>query len=64
MPEMDGKVVIVTGGNSGIGRVATCELAKMGAEVIIASRSENTCVSAVNEIKSKTGNEKVRLTKP
>lgn len=40
MREFDGKVVIITGGSSGIGRVAAVAFAREGAQVVIAARRE------------------------
>jgi NAD(P)-dependent dehydrogenase (short-subunit alcohol dehydrogenase family) len=37
--DLKGKVAIVTGGSSGIGKVTCIELAKAGCHVIIAARS-------------------------
>jgi NAD(P)-dependent dehydrogenase (short-subunit alcohol dehydrogenase family) len=34
-----GRVVLITGANSGIGRVTACTLARQGAHVFIATRS-------------------------
>jgi len=57
---MDGKVVMVTGASSGIGEAATLELAKMGASVVMVSRSESRGRAALERIK-KSGNESVTL---
>ena len=37
---MRGKVVVITGGTSGIGQVAAEQLAGMGARIILVARSE------------------------
>jgi NAD(P)-dependent dehydrogenase (short-subunit alcohol dehydrogenase family) len=51
---MHGKVVVVTGGNSGIGKQAALELAGMGATVVIAARNPQKAVAAVKEIQEAT----------
>ena len=43
--DMSGKVVVVTGGNSGIGYATAKALAVMGAHVILACRSELRAVA-------------------
>ncbi|MBP1925813.1 NAD(P)-dependent dehydrogenase (short-subunit alcohol dehydrogenase family) [Sedimentibacter acidaminivorans] len=55
MKKLEGKIAIITGGNSGIGR-ATAELfCKEGAKVVIASRRSEKNNETVNEITSQGG---------
>jgi retinol dehydrogenase-12 len=61
--DLVGKNFIVTGGNSGIGMVAARELARRGAHVIIASRSEAKTRPVIDEIKKLTGNDNVEFVK-
>ncbi|MDQ2094147.1 SDR family NAD(P)-dependent oxidoreductase [Rhodalgimonas zhirmunskyi] len=48
--DLTGKVAFVTGGSSGIGRMATEGLAAAGARVIICSRKADACEAVANEI--------------
>ena len=40
IPDLRGKVALVTGGNTGIGRESVLELARQGAHVFLAARNE------------------------
>ena len=60
---LDGKVVIVTGGNRGIGRVVSIDLASRGARVIIACRDIETGEATATEIRSKTSDASVSVMK-
>ncbi|KAJ6633432.1 Retinol dehydrogenase 12 [Pseudolycoriella hygida] len=53
---IDGKVVIITGCNSGIGKEAVLDLAARGAHIHMACRDKTKCEEAKNEIIEKTGN--------
>ena len=56
-----GKVYIVTGANTGIGRVTAEELARRGGHLFLAGRSEARTAPVVEEIRRATGNEKVEF---
>ena len=58
---MTGKVCLVTGGTSGIGKATALELAKLKASVIIVGRNRKRGESAQEEIRSKSGNQNVEL---
>ena len=45
-----GKVALVTGGGSGIGRAIAIEIASLGATTVIASRDEDKCKAAAQEM--------------
>ncbi|KAJ3065602.1 hypothetical protein HDU98_011056 [Podochytrium sp. JEL0797] len=51
IPSLAGKVAVVTGGNAGIGFETCRHLAKNGATVFMASRSEERASHAINKIK-------------
>ncbi|KAI8669492.1 hypothetical protein NCS57_00764500 [Fusarium keratoplasticum] len=55
IPSLHGYVAIVTGGNSGIGYETTLQLAKRGARVYIASRSQDRVNKAISDMKHDAG---------
>ena len=56
---IDGKTVIITGGNTGIGKETALELARRGGRVIIACRTKSRGEAAVSDIRRKSGNDSV-----
>jgi NAD(P)-dependent dehydrogenase (short-subunit alcohol dehydrogenase family) len=55
MTDLSGKTIIVTGANTGIGRVTATELASRGAHVILACRSEDKTRPVLDEIAARGG---------
>ena len=53
---LDGKVIIVTGGNRGIGKVVSTDLASRGAKIIIACRDVESAEVTATEIRTKVPN--------
>jgi retinol dehydrogenase 12 len=58
---MEGKVVLITGGTSGIGKAAATALAAAGAKVVVVGRNKERGEAAVGEIRRGSGSEKVSL---
>jgi NAD(P)-dependent dehydrogenase (short-subunit alcohol dehydrogenase family) len=58
---MQGKICMVTGASSGIGKATAMGLAEMGATVVIVSRDLARGKAAQSEIKAKSGNNAVDL---
>ncbi len=61
MPNQSGKVAIVTGANSGIGYETARELARKGATVLLACRSQSRGETAVSQIRAENPNANVEL---
>lgn len=60
---MQNKVVLITGGNAGIGLETARGMAKQGATVVIVARDAAKGQQAVDDIKQTTGNDKVSFMK-
>ncbi|MEM7105284.1 MAG: SDR family oxidoreductase [Bacteroidota bacterium] len=58
---MDQKIVLITGGNAGIGKQTAISLAQKGAIVVIVSRNLQKGEKAVEEIRQKSGSQNVDL---
>lgn len=58
---MQGKTVVITGGNAGIGKATAIALAKKGARIVITSRSETKAKAAVSEIQTASSNNSVEF---
>ncbi|KAG8998641.1 hypothetical protein FRB94_006732 [Tulasnella sp. JGI-2019a] len=61
IPDLSGKVMIVTGGNNGLGKETIQELLKKNAKVYMASRSRTRAEEAINDLEQKTGKRAIFL---
>jgi len=61
IPDLEGKVIIVTGGNSGIGYEITKVLLSKNARVYMASRSQERAEAAIRLLQNETGKEAIFL---
>ena len=53
MTDLTGTTIVITGGNSGIGKEAAAELAGRGARVVIAARNAAKAQAAIAEIRGR-----------
>ena len=60
---LKGKTVVITGGNTGIGKETAVDLAKRGARVIIGCRNVEKGTAALKEIQERSGSKDVFLLK-
>ncbi|KAG9016373.1 hypothetical protein FRB90_003082 [Tulasnella sp. 427] len=61
IPDLSGKVIIVTGGNTGIGKETIKALLLKNAKVYMASRSRSKAMAAISDLKLQTGKEALLL---
>ncbi|KAG1854841.1 hypothetical protein DFJ58DRAFT_376912 [Suillus subalutaceus] len=61
IPDLTGKVIIVTGANTGIGKETARVLLAHGAKVYIAARNQAASEEAIRQLKQETGNEAIFL---
>ena len=47
---LQGKLILITGGSSGIGKALACKYAQLGASVVILARTESKLIKALDEI--------------
>jgi NAD(P)-dependent dehydrogenase (short-subunit alcohol dehydrogenase family) len=59
MASMDGKVVLITGATSGIGKVTARELAKLGATVAIVGRDAAKTAAVLDELRRESGSDRI-----
>jgi retinol dehydrogenase-12 len=58
---VDGKVVVITGGNAGIGKEAAVALARAGATVVITSRNAERGRAALADVRERSGSAAVSV---
>lgn len=59
--QMQGKICLITGANSGIGKATALELAHRSATVVLVSRDRARGEQALREIRAESGNESIDL---
>lgn len=58
---MEGRICLITGANSGIGKETAAALASLGATVVMACRSRERGQAVLDEIATATGNDRIEL---
>ena len=53
--DLTDRVILITGGSRGLGREMAFAAARCGADVVIASRNMDNCVTTAKEIEAQTG---------
>src|SRR3954469_25227950 len=61
VPDLSGKLALVTGGSDGIGVHIAARLARAGAEVVLPVRSPSKGAAAIGQIRARTPDAKVSL---
>ncbi|KAF8965144.1 hypothetical protein BDZ97DRAFT_1918567 [Flammula alnicola] len=61
IPDLSGKVIIVTGANTGVGKETTKALLAHNAKVYIAARNPDKAAQAISDLKKETGNAAIFL---
>ncbi|KAI8089085.1 uncharacterized protein BX664DRAFT_279803 [Halteromyces radiatus] len=61
IPDLTGKTAIITGANTGIGRVCALEMARKGCKIILACRTESKTLPVIEDIKKETGNDQLEF---
>ena len=56
---MDGRTVVITGGNSGIGLETCVGLASAGARIVMGCRNTAKAEAAVDDVRRRSGNDAV-----
>jgi|JI10StandDraft_1071094.scaffolds.fasta_scaffold257640_1 NAD(P)-dependent dehydrogenase (short-subunit alcohol dehydrogenase family) len=59
MSDLQGKTFVITGANTGIGKVTAATLAKRGAHVVVACRSKEKTEPVIAEIRAAAGHDRV-----
>jgi NAD(P)-dependent dehydrogenase (short-subunit alcohol dehydrogenase family) len=59
--DLSGKTIVITGANSGIGKAAAIQLARLGATIVMACRSPERGAQAREEVCRSAGSERVEL---